>query len=176
MQNAGLDESQYRIKIARRKINNFRHADETTLMAKSEEWPKSLLMRVKEQSEKNWLKTQHSENEDHGIWFYHFMANRWGKYGNCQISFFLGSKITADSDYSHEIQRCLLGSKAMKNLDSIFKSRDITLLTTVHLAKAMVFFSNHVWMWEVDHKQASCQRIDEHYTILLRMLLIILND
>ena len=79
MRNAGLDEAQAGIKIDGRNINNLRYADDTTLMAESEEEPKSLLMKVKAESEKSWLKAQHSENEDHGIWSHHFMANRWGK-------------------------------------------------------------------------------------------------
>ena len=78
MRNAGLDEAQAGIKIARRNINNLRYADDTTLMAESEEELKSLLMKVKEESEKIWLKAQHSENEDHGMSFHHFMSNRWG--------------------------------------------------------------------------------------------------
>ena len=80
MRNAGLDETQAEIKIARRNINNLRYADDTTLMAESKEL-KSLLMKVKEER-KSWLKTQHSENKDHGIWSHHFMANRWGNSGN----------------------------------------------------------------------------------------------
>ena len=78
MRNAGLEEAQAGIKIARRNINNRRYEDDTTLMAESEEELKKLLMKVKKESEKNWLKTQHSENEDHGIWSHHFMENRWG--------------------------------------------------------------------------------------------------
>ena len=81
MRNTGLEETQARIKIAGRNINNFRYADDTTVMAEREEL-KSLLMKVKEENEKNWLKAQHSENEDHGIWSHHFMANRWGNSGN----------------------------------------------------------------------------------------------
>ena len=89
---------------------------------------------------KSWLKAQHSENEDHGIQSHHFMANRWGNSGNSERLYFLGLKITADGDCSHQIKRhLLLGRKAMTNLDTILKSRDITLLTKVHLAKAMVF-------------------------------------
>ena len=80
MRNAGLEEAQARIKIARRNINNLRYADDTTLMAESEEKLKSLLMKVKRV--KSWLKAQHSENEDHGIQFHHFMGNRWGNSGN----------------------------------------------------------------------------------------------
>ena len=79
-------------KIAGRNINNLRYADDTTLMTESEEELKSLLMKVKEESEKSWLKTQHSENEDHGIWSHHFMGNRWGNSGNCQILYFWAPK------------------------------------------------------------------------------------
>ena len=82
MRNAGLEETQAGIKTARRNINNLRYADDTTLMAESEEELKSLFIKVKEESEKSWLKTQHSENEDHGIWSHHFMGNRWGNSGN----------------------------------------------------------------------------------------------
>ena len=90
MQNARLDEAQAGIKIAGRNINNLRYADDTTLLAESEEELKSLLMNVKEESEKKWLKTQHSENEDHGILSHHFMANRWGNNGNSERLHFLG--------------------------------------------------------------------------------------
>ena len=89
---------------------------------------------------KSWLKAQHSENKDHGIWPHHFMANRWGNNGNGERLYFLGSKITADGDCSHEIKRrLLLGRKVMTNLDSILKSRDITLPTKAHKVKSMVF-------------------------------------
>ena len=88
--NAGLEEAQAGIKIAGRNINNFRYADDTTLTAESEEELKSLLMKVKEESEKAGLKTQHSKNEDHGIWSHHFMANRWGNSGNSVRLYFLG--------------------------------------------------------------------------------------
>src|SRR5574337_23786 len=89
---------------------------------------------------KSWLKAQHSENEDYGIWSHHFVGNRWGNSGNSVRLIFLGSKITADGDCSHEIKRrLLLGRKVMTNLDSTFKSRDITLPTKVCLVKAMIF-------------------------------------
>ena len=140
MRNAGLEEAHAGIKIAGKNINNLRYADDTTLMAESEEKLKSPLMKVKEESKKRWLKTQHSENEDHGIWSHHFMGNRWGNSGNSVRLYFLVSKITADGDCSHEIKRHLiLGRKVMTNLDSILKSRDITLPTKVRLVKAMVF-------------------------------------
>ena len=89
MQNARLNEAQEGIKISRRNINNLRYADDTILMAESEEELKSLLMKVKEESE-SWLKAQHSENEDHGIWSHHFMANRWGHNGNSVRLYFWG--------------------------------------------------------------------------------------
>ena len=161
MRNAGLEEAQGGIKIARRNINNLRYADDTTLMAESEEELKSLLIKVKEESEKSWLKTQHSENEDHGIWSHHFMGNRWGNSGNDVRLYFWGSKITAGGDCSHEIKRrLLLGRKFMTNIDSIFKSGDIILPTKIHLVKAMVVpvviygYEN----WTV--KKAECRRID----------------
>ena len=89
MRNAGLDEAQAGIKIARRNINNLRYADDTTIMAESEEELKSLLMKVKE-SDKSWFKAQHSENEDHGIWSQHFKGNRWGNSGNSVRLYFFG--------------------------------------------------------------------------------------
>ena len=106
-------------------------------MVDSEEERKNPLMKVKEESEKPDFK--HSKNEDHGIRSHHFMANRWGNNGN--RDFILGaSKITADGDCSHEIKRCsLLGIKVMTNIDSMLKSRDISLPTKVHLVKTMVF-------------------------------------
>ena len=91
VRNAGLDEAQAGIKIAGRNINNLRYANDTTLMTESEEL-KSLLMKVKEESGKSWLKNQHSENEDHGIWSHHFIANRWGKRGNSGRLFSLAPK------------------------------------------------------------------------------------
>ena len=90
MRNAGLDEAQAGIKIAGRNINNLRYADDTTLMAESEEELKSLLMKVKVESGKSWLKAQHSENEDHGIQSHHFMGNRWGNSGNSVRLYFFG--------------------------------------------------------------------------------------
>ena len=141
MQNAGLDEAQAVITIAKRNINNLRYTDDTTFMAESKEELKSLLMKVKEVSAKSWLKTQHSKYKNHGIWSHHFKANRWGKVEIVTDFIFMGSKITADNDCNHEIKRrLLLGRKAMINLDSILKSRDITLPTKVRLAKAMLWF------------------------------------
>ena len=107
-------------------------------MAESEEELKSLLMKVKEETEKVGLNLDIQKTN--GIWSHHFMGNRWGNSGNSVRLFLGGSKITADGDCSHEIKRhLLLGRKVMTNLDSILKSRDITLSTKVHLVKAMVF-------------------------------------
>ena len=138
MRNAGLDEAQAGIKIARRNINNLRYADDTTFMAESEEELKSLSMKVKEESEKVGLKLNIQKTK--------IMASSpitsWEIDGETVETDFIlgGSRITADGDCSHEIKRCLLlGRKAMTNLDSILKSRDITLPTKVHLVKAMVF-------------------------------------
>ena len=140
MRNTGLDEAQAGIKIVGRNINHLRYADDTTLLAESEEELKSLLMKVKEESEKFCLKLNIQRTE--------IMAS--GPITSWQIDgetvetvsdfIFLCSKITADGDCNHEIKRrLLLGRKVMTNLDSILKSRDITLTTKVHLVKAMVF-------------------------------------
>ena len=140
MRNAGLEETQAGIKIARGNINNLRYADDTTLMAESEEELKSLLMKVKEESEKVGLKLNIQKTK--------IVASgpitSWeidGETAETVAYFiFLGSQITADGDFSHEIKRnLLLGRKPMTNLDSILKSRDITLPTKVRLVKAMVF-------------------------------------
>ena len=132
MRNAGLDEAQAGIKIARRNVNNLRYADDTTLMAESEEELKSLLMNVKEESEKVGLKLN-IQKIDHGIWSHNFMANR---FGNSDRLYFFGPQ----NHCSHEIKRCLLlGRKAVTNLDSILKSRDITLPKKIHLVKALIF-------------------------------------
>ena len=139
MRNAGVEEAQAGIKIAGRNINNLRYADDTTLMAESEEELKSLLMKVKEESEKVGLKLNIQKT---------IMASgpitSWeidGETVETVSDFTLGgSKITADGDYSHEIKRhLLLGRKVITNLDSILKNRDITLATKAHLVKAMVF-------------------------------------
>ena len=160
MWNARLNEAQSRIKIAGRNINNLIYADDTTFMAESEEESRSFLMKVKEKW-KNWLKTQHSENEDHGIWPLHCMVNNGETTETVKDFIFLGSKITVDGECSHEIKRCLLlGRKAVTNLDSILKSRDITLPTKVHLVKAMVFppVMYKCENWTI--KKIECQRID----------------
>ena len=140
MRNAGLEEAQAGIKTDRRNINNFRYSDDTTFMAESEEELKSLLMTVKEESEKVGLKLNIQKTKIMGTQSHHFMGNRWETVETVSDFSFGGSKITADGDCSHKIKRrLLLGRKVMTNLDSIFKSRDITLPTNVHLVKAMVF-------------------------------------
>ena len=161
MRNAGLEEAQAGIKIARRNINNLRYADDTTLMAESEDELKSFLMKVKEKSEKAGLKLNFQKTK--------IMASgpitSWQMDGETMetvtdfISF--GSKITVDRDCSHEIKRCLLlGRQVMTNLDSVLKSRDITLLAKVHVVKAMVFpvVKYRCESWTV--KMAECRRID----------------
>ena len=158
MRNLWLEEAQAGIKIARRNVNNLRYADNTTLMAESEGELKSLLMKVKEESEKVGLKLNIQKMK--------IMASgpitSWEIDGETVSDFILGgSKITAGGDCSHEIKRrLLLGRKVMINLDSIFKSRDITLPTKVRLVKAMVF---PVVMYGCENwtvKTAECQRID----------------
>ena len=150
-------EAQAGIKIAERNINNLRYADDTTLMAESEEELRSFLMKVKEESEKVGLKLNIQKTK--------IMASSpitsWQIDGKTVADSFLGSKITADGDCSHEIKRyLLLGRKLMTNLDSILKSRDITLPTKVRLVKAMVFpvVMSGCESWTV--KKAECQRID----------------
>ena len=124
---------------------------------------------------KSWLKTQRLKNKYHGIWSHHFMANRWGNSGKCGWLYMGGSKITADGDCSHEIKRrLLLGRKVMTNLDSILKSRDITLPTKVHLVKAMVFsmvmYGCEIWTI----KKAECRKIDAFELWCWRRLLRVL--
>ena len=158
MRNAGLEETQAAVKIAGRNINNLRYADDTTLMAESEEELKSLLMKVNVESEKVGLKLNIQKTK--------IMAS--GPITSWEIDvetvsdfIFWGSKITADGDCRHEIKRCLLlGRKIMTNLDNIFKSREITLPIKVCLVKAMVspVFMYGCESWTV--KKAECRRID----------------
>ena len=159
MRNAGLDESYDGINISGRNINNLRYADDATLMAESEEL-RSLLMKVKGESEKVGLKLNTQKTK---IMAYCPITS-WqidGETVETMAEFFLGSKITADGDCSHEIKRhLLLGRKVMTNLDSILKSRDITLSTKVRLVKAMIFpvvmYGSESWTI----KKADCRRID----------------
>ena len=161
MRIAGLDEKQARIKIARRNINNLRYADDTMLMAEREEELKSLLMKMKKESEKVCLKVNIQKTK--------IMAS--GPITSWQIDgetmetvtrlYFGGSQITADDDCSHDIKRCMfLGRKIMTNIDRILESRDITLPTNVHLVKAIVFpvVMYGCESWTV--KKAEFQRID----------------
>ena len=161
MRNAGLDEAQSGNQDCQEKFNNLRYADDTTLMAESEEELKSLLMKVKEESEKAGLKLNIQKTK--------IMASgpitSWQLDGETVETvadfIFLGSKISADGDCSHEIKRCLLlGRKVMTNLNSILKSRDITLPTKVHLVKGMVFpvVMYGCESWTI--KKADHQRID----------------
>ena len=158
MRNAGLEEAQAGIKIAGRNINNLRYADDISLMAESEEELKSLLMKVKQESEKVDLKLSIGKTK--------IMSSgpitSWQIDGETVSDFILGgSRITPDGDCSHEIKRhLLLGRKVMTNLDSILKSRDITLPAKVHLVKAMVFpvVMYGCESWTV--KKAECRRID----------------
>ena len=169
MQNAGLDEAQAGIKIAGRNINNLRYVDDPTLIAESEEELKSLLTKVKEENERIGLKLNIQKTK--------IMTSGpitlWQIGGEIVAEFiFGGSKITADGDCSHEIKRhLLLGRKVMTNLDSILKSRDITLLTKVHLVKAMDFpvVMYGCESWTI--KKAECRRIDASELWFWRRLL-----
>ena len=158
MRNSRLDEAQAEIKIAGRNINNLRYADDTTLMAESEEELKSLLMKLKVESEKVGLKLNIQKTK--------IMASgpitSWQMDGETVTDFiFGGSKITADGNCSYEIKTCLLlGRKGMTNLDSILKSRDITLPTKVCLVKAMVFPVVRYGCESWTIKKAECRRID----------------
>ena len=174
MRNARLNEAQARIKIAGRNINNLRYADDTTLMAESEEKLKSLLMKVKEENEKVGLKLNIQKTNITAF----SPITSWqidGETMETVTDFILGdSKITADGDCSHEIKRCLfLGRKVLTNLDSILKSRDIILPTKVHLVKAMVFpvVMYGCESWTI--KKAECQSINAfelwHWRRLLRV-------
>ena len=169
MRDTGLDEAQAGIKIARRIINNFRYADDTTLMAKSKEELKSLLMKVEEEIENIGLKLNIQKTR--------IMASdpitSWQIDGETVSDFILGgSKITTDGDCSHEIKRCLLvGRKVMTNLDSILKSRDITLPRKVCLVKAMVFPVVMCGCENWTIKKAECQTVDAFVVWCWRTLL-----
>ena len=158
--NAGLDEAQFGIKTAGRNINNPRYAGDITLMAESKEEIKSLLMKVKEESEKVGLKLNIQKTKIMAP----SLITSWQIDGETMETvtdfIFLGSKITADGDRSHEIKTLALWKKAMINLDSILKSRDITLPTKIHLVKSMVFpvVMYGCESWTI--KKAECQRID----------------
>ena len=155
MRNPGLNEAQVGIKIAGRNINNLRYADDTTLMAESEEELKNLLIKVKEEREKiGWkLNIQNTKIMAPGP-ITSWQTDRETVETVANFIFW-GSKITADGDCSHEIKRrLLLGRKVMTNLDSILKSRDITLLKMVHPSQGYHFSTGHCWMWELDYKES----------------------
>ena len=174
MRNTGLEEAQAGIKIARRNINNLRYTDDTTLVWESEKELKCLLMKEKEESEKADLKLMFKELRS-----WHQVPSLYGKWMGKQWkqwqTIFLSSKITADGYCSHEIKRCLLlGRKVITNLDSILKSRDITLPIKVHLVKAMVFpvVMYGCESWTI--KKAECWRIDAFELWCWRRLLRVL--
>ena len=171
MQNAGLDEAQAGIKIARRNTKNLRYADDTTLMVEREEELKSVLVKVKEESEKAGLKLKIQKSKIMAPGPITSWQINGETMGTVTDFIFLGCKIIADGDCSHEIKRCLLlGRKGMTNPDNILRDRDIAVLTKV---KAIVFFSSHVWMWELDIKGAEHQRIDAFELWCWRRLLIV---
>ena len=160
MGNAGLDELQARIKIAGKNINSLRYADDTTLMAENEEL-KSLLMKVKEESETVGLKLNIKKTDDMASSPITSWQIEGEKLAAVTDFLFFGSKITADSDYSHEIRRLLLlGMKAMTNVDRRLKSKDITLLTKVPIVKAMVFPVTTYGSESLTIKKTVHQRID----------------
>ena len=172
IRNAGLEEAQAGIKIVGRNLNNLRYANDTTRMAENEEQLKSVLMKVKEESEKVGLKLNIQKTK--------IVAS--GPIPSWQIDgetietvrdfIFWGSKITADGDFSHESKRCLLlGRKAMTNLDSIFKRRDITLPTKVRLSQGYGFSSSHVQMWQLDHKESRIPKNWCFWTVVLEKTL-----
>ena len=172
MWNVRLDEAQAGIKIARRNINNLRYADDTTLMAESKEELKGLLMKVKEESEKVVLKLNIQKTK--------VIASgpitSWqidGETMETARNFILGgSKITADGDWNHEIKRhLLLERKAMTNLDSILKSRDITTANKGPSSQSYGFSSSHVWMWELDHKEGRVLKNWCFWTVVLEKTL-----
>ena len=174
MRNAGLGEAQAGIKIARRNINNLRYADDTTLMAESRKELKSLLMKVKEESEKVGLKLNIQKTKIIASCLITLWQIDGETVETVRDFIFLGSKITADGDYRHEIKRCLLlGRKALTNLDSKLKSKDITLPMNVHLVKTMVFpvVMYGCESWAI--KKAENRRIDVFELCCWRRLLII---
>ena len=170
MWSARLDKAQAGIKIARRNISNLRYADDTTLMAESEEELKSLLMKVKEEIEKAGLKLNIQKTEimaSSSITSWHIDGETMETVVD---SIFVGSKITADDDCHHEIKRrLLLGRKVMTNLDSLLKSRDVSLSTKS--SQGYGFSSSHVWMWELDYKESWAWKNWCFWTVMLEKIL-----
>ena len=167
MWNARLDEAQTEMMIAGGNINNLIYADDTTLMTESEEELKSLLMKMKEEW-KSWLKAQHSENEDHCIWSHHFIGNRWGNSGNSVRLYFLGSKITADGDCSHEIKTLAPWKEMYNQPRQLIKKQRHDFSFKVCLVKATVFpvvmYGCESWTikkaewWRIDAFELWCWR------------------
>ena len=173
MRNTGLEEAQAEIKIAGRNINNLRYADDTTLMAesakKTKNWRiswwkwKRRMKKLAEMSTFRKLRSWHTVPSLHSK-----ETKQWKQWE----TYFLGLQIPVDGDCSHEIKRrLLLGRKAMTSLDSVLKSREITLLTKVHLVQVMVFFSSHVWMWELDSKESWVPKNWCFWTVVLEKTL-----
>ena len=172
MQNAKLNETQAGIKIARRNISNLRYTDDATLMEESKEEWKSLLMKMKEQSEKFGLKW-HSDKEDHGIWSHHFMANSWGNSGNNgERLYFLGLQNHCRWWLHREIKRCLLlGRKAVTNLDNIFKKQRHYFANKGLSSQSFALSSSHVRMWELDYKESWALKNWCFWTVVLEKTL-----
>ena len=164
MRDARLDEAQTGIKIAGRNISNHRYADDTILMAEKWRRTKEPLDENERREWKSWLKTQHSENEDHGIWSHHLMANRWETMETVREFSFLGFKTTADGNCSHEIKRfLLLGRKAVtKKQRHYFADKGSS-------SQSYGFSSNHVWMWELDYKEIWALKNWCFWTVVLKI-------
>ena len=153
MWNARLDEGQAWIKIARRYINNFKICKWHHPYGRKW-WGMKKLHDESERGEwKSWLKAQHSENKDHGIWSHHFMANRWGNNGNSDRLYFWGSKITADGDCSHEIKTLASWMKSYDQPRQHIKKQRHYFADKGPSSQTYGFSSSHVWMWELDHKE-----------------------
>ena len=164
MRNTGLDEAQAGIKIARRNVNNLKYADDTNLMKEIKEELKSLLMKMKEESEKAGLKLNTQKTKIMAQ-SHHFMANRWGISGNSDGLYFGGSKITADGDCSHEIKRrLLLGRKVITNQRQHFANKSPS-------SQSHGFSRSHVWMWELDYKETWAPKNWCFWTVVWRRLM-----
>ena len=168
MWNVGLDEAKVRIQIARRNISNLRYVDDYHPYSRKWRGTEEPLDKGERREWNNWLKTQHSKNEDLASGPITSWQIDWETMETVADFIFLGSKITGDGDCSHEIERCLLvGRKAMTNLYSIFKSRHITLLTKVLYNQSCGFSSSHVRMWELDHKESWVTKNWYFWTVVL---------
>ena len=171
MRNAGVEEAQAGIKIPGRNINNLRYADDTTLMAESEEELKSLLMKVKEESEKVGLKINIQKTKIIASGPITSWEIDWETVETVSDFIFWGSKITADGDCSHEIKRrLLLGKKVMTNLDSILKSRHY-FANKGPSSQGYGFSNSHVWMWELDYKESWAPKNWCFWTVVLEKIL-----